>query len=95
MIVTNISTLILYKVTFDDNLINEYKVILKQFALKFNNLKTLGIEICLKVDNNVLLFWQLLKPIISMNKTKVILTVNYLEQDEVILLSKRMDDKYI
>ena len=88
---TNITSLILDDVTFDDNSINE--VILKQLALKFCNLQILKMNIYEKVDNNVILFWQLLKPIISTNKTKVQLEVDDLEDDEAILLSERMDEK--
>ena len=90
---SNISNLMLCNVTFDNNSINQ--VILKQFALKFYNLKTLEIEIEIddKVDN-VLLFWQLLKPIISKNKSKVKLKVSYLKNHhQAIFLSERMDKK--
>ena len=90
---SNIAKLILNDVTFDDNSINE--VILKQLALKFDNLKTLEIGINRKVDiyNNVLLFWQLLKPIISKNKTKVDLTIRHLGWHQPSLLSQQMDEK--
>ena len=83
--------------TFDDNSINE--MILKQLALKFNNLRTLemGFSDCNYFhDDNVLLFWQLLKPIISKNKTMVKLKVgsfSSLRQDECGLLSERMNEK--
>ena len=73
---SNVNCLILNGFTFDDNSMD--RVILQQFALKFYNLKTLEMKVCFNVDNNVLLFWQLLKPIISKNKTKVKLTVMYL-----------------
>ena len=88
---SNINSLTLYEMTFD-NSIN--KMILKQFAVKFYNLKTLKIVLYRKVDDNVLLFWQLLKPIILKNKTKVQLVVEYLFHVEAISsLSPRMDQK--
>ena len=88
---SNINNLILNGVTFDYISIN--KVILNQFALKFCNLKTFEIEIDGKIDNNVLLFWQLLEATISKNKTKVKLKVVNLKRDQYNLLSKRMADK--
>ena len=90
---TNVTTLTLNWVTFDDKSINE--ITLKQFALKFHNLKTFEIKILDDDvdDDNVLLFWQLLKPILSKNKTKVKLKVAYLQADQAISLSKRMDEK--
>ena len=88
---SNITTLILHRVMFDDNSINE--MILKQLAMKFYNLKTLQIEMALNVDDNVLLFWQLLKPILSKNKTKVQLAVAELLHEDASILSKKMDEK--
>ena len=88
---SNVTTLTLYNVTFDDKSINE--VILKQLGSKFCNIKTLEISIFFNVDDNVLLLWQLLKPIISKNKTQVKLEVDFLTPDQEILLSKRMDEK--
>ena len=90
---SNINILVLDRVTFDDNSINE--MILKQFALKFNNLKTVKMEIDGTVDNNMLLFLQSLRPIISKNKTQVQLKVHSLRHDKAILLSQRMDEKYL
>ena len=87
---SNISSLVLNSVTFDNNSMN--KVILKQFALKFDNLKTLEIEMDEMFDDhdNVLLFVQLLKPIISKNKTKVELKV---DAEDARFLSQRMHEK--
>ena len=90
---SNITKLMLNNVTFDSNSINCNKVILKQFALKFYNLKTLAIHIYDSVDNDVLLFLQLLKQIISKNKTKVELKVNHLRDCQRILLTQRMIEK--
>ena len=87
---SNINNLILDTVTFGYS-INE--MILKQFVMKFNNLKTLEIVIAVNVDDNVLLFWQLLNPIISKNKTKVKLKVSRLNRGDIILLSERVDEK--
>ena len=93
---SNITKLILDKARFDVSSI--YKVILKQLALQFCNLKTLKIEI----DHDdtfyhkVLLFWQLLKPIISKNQTKVELTMGYFGTEHgYSLLCQRMDEKYL
>ena len=94
---SNITRLTLDSVTFHDDDHDdhgEYKVILKQLALKFYNLKTLEIQATDKVDDNVLLFWQLLKAIISKNKGKVKLTVNFLDtENDYSLLSQRMNEK--
>ena len=88
---SNINSLILYGVTFDDDSIN--KEILKQLAVKFNNLKTFEIEIDHQIDDSVLLFWLLLKPILSKNKTKVKLKVARLKYDQYTLLSETMNEK--
>ena len=88
---SNINSLTLDSVRFGNNSINQ--VILKQFALKFYNLKTLKMVIEYPVDDNVLLFLQLLKPIISKNKTNVGVKVRYFKHDKAIFLSKRMNDK--
>ena len=92
---SNITTLILDRVTFFDYnySVDLAKVILTQLALKFCNLKALEIEICEKVDDNVLLFWQLLKAIISKNKTKVKLVVERVFNQDASLLNQKMDDK--
>ena len=87
---SNVVTLKLGRVKFDYYI---DKVILKQFALKFCNLKTFEIEFISNFDDSVLLFWQLLKPILSKNKSKVKLTVIYLGNEDASSLSQRMDEK--
>ena len=84
---SNTSNLILDRVMFDDELI------LKHFAMKFKNLKTLEIKIDKEDYDSVILFWELLKPIISKNKTQVKLKMNNSEDDQAILLSETMDEK--
>ena len=89
---SNISNLILYNVTFDHNSIN--REIVKKFALKFYNLKTLDIKFFFAVCDNMLIFWQSLKPILSKNKTKVQLEVDYLQNEgEYRLITERMNEK--
>ena len=89
---SNINNLILDRVTFDNISIN--KVILKELTLKFYNLKTLEIGFSYdRVDDNVLLFLQLLKPIILKNKTQVQLELDYLKNKGHILLCQRMNEK--
>ena len=87
---SNNNDLILDKVTFDS--INQET--LKQFALKFCNLKTLEIVMC-EVDSDVLLFWHLLKPILSKNSTKVTLKVRSLTNKKCSSLSETTDEKHL
>ena len=66
----------------NDELTHADKLVLKTFAIKFNNLKKLVLNFKDNVDQSVLSFWRLLKPIIFQNNVKVEVNMSYLQRDD-------------
>ena len=83
---SNISILELVKIKFDDESI----LILKQLASKFSNLQQLKIDFYRDFDQNVILFWKLLKPTILKNNVKVELKIWFNEKEKSSSLNQMM-----
>ena len=69
-----------------------YKL-LKQLASKFTGLKRLKITLWDEFDKNVVLFWQLLKPIIVKNNTQIVLEIYQLTDSDYNSLNKMIEEE--
>ena len=78
---SNINILELHRIKFD------YEIVLKQLASKFSKLGKLIIGFHNNFDEYVILFWQLLTPIILKNNGKVELNIGFLNEDRCSLLN--------
>ena len=90
---SSISNLILNKITFDGESINES--ILQQFSSKFVNLKRLKIVLPWEVNTNVLAFWQFLNLIVLRNNGQVELTVENVDNDSMIEFNQIIQNKNV
>ena len=88
---SSVRNLILCGIKFDNQSINEST--LKQLASKFVNLRQLKIEFSWAVDENVLIFWQLLHSIVLKNNVKVELNVFSLDSESLSQLNKMIENR--
>ena len=96
---SNVTSLELNDVTFDDQLIDSL-MLLKQFISKFSNLKQLKLYFCEleTIQDNIFAFWQFLKQRLSKNKVVTELTLNIIVptvNNEISLLNQTMEIRHL
>ena len=75
----------------------EDELLIKQFGLKFLNLKKLILKFAFnihgQIDRKIILFWRLLKPIIIKNNIKVELELDRSKHDEYTFINKMIKEE--